>query len=66
LPQPLSRVIKDTKRGFFPRNLQSTIEHVPKKVLAFFDIETSDISMSQDMLQLFDFELRPYRSNDSI
>ena len=31
--------------------------HVPKKLLGFFD---------KDMLQLFDFELRPYRSNDSI
>ncbi len=33
------------------------LEHVPKKLLDFFD---------QDMLQLFDIELRPYRSNDSI
>jgi hypothetical protein len=35
----------------------TSIVHVPKKLLDFFD---------QDMLQLFDFELRPYRSNDSI
>jgi hypothetical protein len=33
------------------------LEQVPKKLLAFFD---------SDMLQLFDFELRPYRSNGSI
>jgi hypothetical protein len=33
------------------------LEHQPKELLAFFD---------SDMLQLFDFELRPYRSNDSI
>jgi hypothetical protein len=32
-------------------------EHVPRKLLDFFD---------QDMLQLFDIELRPYRSNLSI
>jgi hypothetical protein len=32
------------------------LEYVPKKLLDFFE----------DMLQLFDFELRPYRSNDSI
>jgi hypothetical protein len=31
--------------------------HVPNKLLDFFD---------QDMLQFFEFELRPYRSNDSI
>jgi hypothetical protein len=37
--------------------VSATLEHVPKKLLDFFD---------QDMLQLFDFELRPYRSNDSI
>jgi hypothetical protein len=37
--------------------LPAILEHVPKKLLDFFD---------QDMLQLFDFELRPYRSNDSI
>ncbi len=33
------------------------LEHVPKKLLGFFD---------SGMLQLFDFELCPYRSNDSI
>jgi len=33
------------------------LEHVPKKLLDFFD---------SGMLQLFDFELRPYRSNGSI
>ncbi|MGH6847992.1 MAG: hypothetical protein ACREC0_11310 [Methylocella sp.] len=32
-------------------------EHVPKKLLDFFD---------SGMLQLFDIELRPNRSNDSI
>jgi hypothetical protein len=41
-----------------PRDLDvAVMEHVPKKLLDFFD---------QDMLQLFDIELRPYRSNDSI
>jgi DNA-binding HxlR family transcriptional regulator len=35
----------------------SDLAHVPKKLLDFFD---------QDMLQLFDIEMRPYRSNDSI
>jgi len=39
------------------RRAQGRLEHVPKKLLDFFD---------QDMLQLFDFELRPYRSHDSI
>ena len=34
-----------------------SLEHVPKKLLDFFD---------SAMLQLFDFELGPYRSNDSI
>ena len=38
-------------------NRTVALEPVPKKLLDFFD---------QDMLQLFDFELRPYRSNDSI
>jgi hypothetical protein len=33
------------------------LEHVPKKLLGLFDL---------DMLQLFVFELRPYRSNGSI
>jgi hypothetical protein len=33
---------------------QARLEHVQKKLLDFFD---------SDMLQLFDFELRPYRSN---
>jgi hypothetical protein len=33
------------------------LEHGQKKLLAFF---------VSDMLQLFDFELRPYRSNGSI
>ena len=33
------------------------LEHVPEKLPGFFD---------QDMLQLLEFELRPYRSNDSI
>jgi hypothetical protein len=37
--------------------LLAALEHVPKKLLDFFD---------SDMLQVFDFELRPYRSNDSI
>jgi hypothetical protein len=37
--------------------LVAAFEHVPKKLLDFFD---------SGMLQLFDFELRPYRSNDSI
>src|ERR1700732_2001797 len=34
-----------------------TLEHVSKKLLAFFD---------SGMLQLLDFEPRPYRSNNSI
>jgi hypothetical protein len=33
-----------------------TLEHGPKKVLGFFD---------SDMLQLFESEQRPYRSEDS-
>ncbi|MGB6710804.1 MAG: hypothetical protein WBE85_11745 [Methylocella sp.] len=33
------------------------LEHVPKESLAFF---------GQDMLQLLDFELSPYRSNGSV
>jgi hypothetical protein len=33
------------------------LEHVPEKLLDFFDY---------GMLQLFDFELRSYRSNDFI
>jgi hypothetical protein len=47
--------------------LSVALEHVQRKFLDFFDIWTSDIPMShEDMLQLFDFELRPYRLNDSI
>jgi hypothetical protein len=34
-----------------------TLEHGPKKLLGFFD---------SDMLQLFESELRPYRSEDSL
>ena len=37
--------------------LRLRLEHGPNKLLDFFD---------EDMLQLFDFELRPYRSKDSI
>jgi len=33
------------------------LEHIQKKLLDFFDL---------DVPQLFDFELRPYRSNESI
>jgi hypothetical protein len=40
-----------------PRQLAATLEHVPKKLLDFFD---------SGMLQFFEFELRPYRSKDSI
>jgi len=44
-------------QGYLAPRRPAALEHVPKKLLDFFH---------QDMLQLFDFELRPYRSNDMI
>jgi hypothetical protein len=44
-----------------PRDVQATapptLEHTMKKLPDFFGFDT---------LQIFDFELRPYRSNESI
>jgi hypothetical protein len=44
-----------------PHDVQATapptLEHAPKKLPGFFGF---------DMRQIFDFELRPYQSNESI
>ena len=49
-PDRLAFCVANTSDG-----IGQLLEHVPKKLFDFFD---------QDMLQHFDFELRPYRSND--
>ena len=52
----IERTAQTRDPGSFQRR-PDTLEHVPKKLLDFFD---------SDMFQRFDFELRPYRSKDSI
>jgi len=57
LPAIAAMAIKSSTAYQGGAALMGWLEHVPKKLLDFFDF---------DMIHRFDFVLRPYRSKDSI